>query len=102
MKTKIFRLPPQRLLSLTFLKLHKNVQFVRMHKANLYAGTNMKYVCTNIKEFCIAYELGMIWVKSKWISKELRIMYELAMIWVKSKWILCSYYSSDFDSYALY
>ena len=102
MKTKIFRLPPQRLLSPTFLKLHKNVQFVRMHKANLYAGTDMKYVLTNIKEFRIAYELAMVWVKSKWMSKELRITYELAMIWVKSKWILCSYYSSDFDSYALY
>ena len=92
MKTKIFRLPPQRLLSPTLLKLHKNVQFVRMHKANLYAGTNMKYVCTNIKVFRIAYELAMVWVKSKWISKELRIVYELAMIWVKSKWILCSCY----------
>ena len=49
MKTKIFRLPPQRLLSPTFLKLHKNVQFVRMHKANSYAVTNMKYVRTDIK-----------------------------------------------------
>ena len=102
MKTKIFRLPPQRLPSPTFLKLHKNVQFVRMHKANSYAVANMKYVRTDIKEFRIAYESAMVWVKSKWISKELRITYELAMIWVKSKWILCSYYSSDFDSYALY
>ena len=102
MKTKIFRLPPQRLLSPTFLKLHKNDQFVRMHKANSYAGRNIKYVRTDIKEFRIAYESAMVWVKSKWISKELCITYELAMIWVKSKWILCSYYSSDFDSYALH
>ena len=75
---KIFRLPPQRLLSPTFLKLHKNVQFV--HKANLYAGTNMKDVRTNIKEFHIAYELAMVGVKFKWISKELLIAYELAMV----------------------
>ena len=36
-----------------------------MHKANLYAGTNMKYVHTNIKEFRIAYKLAMVWVNSK-------------------------------------
>ena len=52
MKTKIFRLPSQRLLSPTFLKLHKNVQFVRMHKANSYTGTNMKYVCTDMEFLC--------------------------------------------------
>ena len=33
----------------------------------------MKYVHTNIKEFRIVYELAMVWVKSKWILKELRI-----------------------------
>ena len=62
----------------------------------------MKYVRTDIKEFRIAYESAMVWVKSKWISNELRITYELAMIWVKSKSILCSYFSSDFNYCALY
>ena len=84
MKTKIFRLPPQRLLSPTFLKLHKNVQFVRMHKANSYAVTNMKYVHTDIKEFRIAYESAMVWLKSKWISKgvahHVRIGYDMGEI----------------------
>ena len=83
MKTKIFRLPPQRLLSPTFLKLHKNVQFVRMHKANSYAGTNMKCVCTDIKvSYCvrIGYGMGQIQMDIKGVAHHVRIGYDMGQI----------------------
>ena len=55
-----------------------------MHKANSYAGTNMKYVRTDIKEvsYCvrIGYGMGQIQMDIKGVAHHVRIGYDMGQI----------------------